>query len=193
MDSMDYGQFAYLALLGAVLVFWFFVQDRANLGRKFKALAAWGFIFAGVIAVIGLWDDIRGTVAPVQKVMTEAGRIVLPRQPDGHYHARLTINGTPVSFLVDTGATGTVLSRKDAARIGLEAEDLAFIATARTANGQVRTAPVTLDRVALGPFTDRDVRAYVNEGALGQSLLGMSYLQRYSRIEIAGNELILER
>ena len=37
---MDYGQFAYLALLGAVLVFWFFVQDRANLGTKVKALAA---------------------------------------------------------------------------------------------------------------------------------------------------------
>ncbi|WP_093009802.1 retropepsin-like aspartic protease family protein [Roseivivax halotolerans] len=193
MDSMDYGQFAYLALLGAVLVFWFFVQDRANLGQKVKALAAWVFIFLGVIAVVGLWDDIRGTVAPQQQVMSESGRIVLPRQADGHYHARLDVNGVPVSFLVDTGATGTVLSQRDAERVGLEAADLQFTQSAETANGTVRTAPVTLDRVALGPFEDRGVRAYVNEGALNQSLLGMSYLQRFGRIEIADDELVLER
>ncbi len=193
MDSISYGQLGYLVLLGAVLVFWFFVQDRAGLGKKVKALAAWGFIFLGTIAVIGLWGDIRNTVAPQQQVMTEAGRIVLPRQADGHYHARLEVNGTPVSFLVDTGATGTVLSAEDAARVGLSPDNLAFSGTAQTANGLVRTAPVTLETVALGPFTDRNVRAYVNEGALGQSLLGMSYLQRFARIEIADNELILTR
>ncbi|SIS92038.1 aspartyl protease family protein [Roseivivax lentus] len=193
MDSISYGQLGYLVLLGAVLVFWFFVQDRAGLGQKVKALAAWGFIFLGTIAVIGLWDDIRGTVAPQQQVMQTEGRIILPRQPDGHYHARLSVNGTPVSFLVDTGATGTILSAEDAARLGMSPDTLDYIGTAQTANGLVRTAPVTLDDVALGPFTDRDVRAYVNEGALGQSLLGMSYLQRYSRIEIADNELILTR
>ncbi|QFS82771.1 hypothetical protein FIU97_08160 [Roseivivax sp. THAF40] len=193
MDNISYGQLGYLVLLGAVLIFWFFVQDRAGLGTKVKALAAWGFIFVGVIAVIGLWDDIRSTVAPQQQVMQGEGRIVLPLQADGHYHARLDVNGTPVSFLVDTGATGTVLSAEDAERIGLAPDTLDYISTAQTANGIVRTAPVTLDNVALGPFTDRNVRAYVNEGALGQSLLGMSYLQRYAKIEIADRQLILTR
>ncbi|MCE0504598.1 TIGR02281 family clan AA aspartic protease [Roseivivax sp. GX 12232] len=193
MDAMDYGQFAYLALLGAVLVFWFFVQDRANLGTKVKALAAWVFIFLGAIAVIGLWDDIRGTVRPQQSYLAEEARIVLPRQADGHYHARLEVNGTPVSFLVDTGASGTVLGQRDAARLGFAPEELAHTGVAETANGSVRTARVTLDSVALGPFEDQNVPAYVTEGALEQSLLGMSYLQRFGRLEIAGDELILER
>ena len=62
-----------------------------------------------------------------------------------------------------------------------------------TANGPVRTAPVRLEDVALGPFHDRDVRAFVNEGEMSKSLLGMEYLNRFARLEINGGRLILER
>jgi aspartyl protease family protein len=47
--------------------------------------------------------------------------------------------------------------------------------------------------VTLGDVTDRDVSAVVNEGEMSQSLMGMGYLQRWGRIEIAGGELILTR
>ncbi len=62
-----------------------------------------------------------------------------------------------------------------------------------TANGPVQTAPVELARMSLGPFSDTDVRAYVNDGEMEQSLLGMTYLQRFDRLEISGGEMILER
>ena len=64
---------------------------------------------------------------------------------------------------------------------------------AMTAHGEVRTAPVRLDSVELGPVLDRNVRAWVNEGEMDKSLLGMSYLQRWNRIEITGNALVLSR
>ncbi|UMA66316.1 TIGR02281 family clan AA aspartic protease [Roseivivax marinus] len=193
MSGNDIGSLIYLVLLGAVLMFWLVVQGRQGMGRTLQQMAAWALIFVGVIAAVGLWGDIRQTVAPRQSVVAEEGRIVLPRAPDGHYYATLQVNGTPTRFMVDTGATGTVLTLSDAERAGLSGDDLAFYSEALTANGTVRTAPVTLDEVALGPFTDRDVPAYVNEGEMGQSLLGMSYLQRFGRIEIAGDELVLER
>ncbi|MGB0439794.1 MAG: retropepsin-like aspartic protease family protein, partial [Paracoccaceae bacterium] len=71
--------------------------------------------------------------------------------------------------------------------------DLAFFGEAMTANGMVRTAPVLLDRVALGPFQDSNLPASVNAGEMRQSLLGMSYLQRFDRLEISNNRLVLER
>jgi aspartyl protease family protein len=50
-----------------------------------------------------------------------------------------------------------------------------------------------LKDVALGPFHDRDVRAFVNEGEMTKSLLGMEYLNRFARLEINNGRLILER
>jgi aspartyl protease family protein len=47
--------------------------------------------------------------------------------------------------------------------------------------------------VQLGDVRDFDVPAVVNDGEMGQSLLGMGYLQRWGRIEISNNELILTR
>ena len=193
MSGEQWGSLAYLGLLGAVLVFWYFVQDRANLGRKVQYLVLWGLIFLGVIAAAGLWDDIRQTARPGQTVFAAENRVELPRSPDGHYYVVLEINAVPIRFVVDTGATGMVLSRSDAARAGLNPEEMVFLGEALTANGTVRTATVTLDSVALGPFRDARVQAFVNGGDLAKSLLGMSYLQRFDRLEISGGKMILER
>ncbi|SHH23049.1 retropepsin-like aspartic protease family protein [Marivita hallyeonensis] len=193
MSTMEYGNLAYLVLLGAVLVFWFFVQNRQSLNKTLQQGALWGLIFLGTVAAVGLWGDIRQTVHPQQMVMTDAGRIEVPRGPDGHYYLTLDINETPVRFVVDTGATSMVLTQADAARVGLDDEDMIFYSEAMTANGVVRTAPVRLDDVALGPFHDRNVRAFVNEGEMTKSLLGMEYLNRFARLEIANGRLVLER
>lgn len=193
MSSDDYGQLAYLGALGAVLVFWYFVQNRQSLNRTLQQGALWGLIFLGVIAAVGLWGDIRQTVQPQQLVVSESGRIEVPRGPDGHYYLTLDINETPVRFVVDTGATSMVLTKADAQRVGLKDDEMIFFSEAMTANGAVRTAPVRLEDVALGPFHDRNVRAFVNEGEMSKSLLGMEYLSRFARLEISGGTLILER
>ncbi|MBE9635693.1 retropepsin-like aspartic protease family protein [Salipiger mangrovisoli] len=193
MSDIEIGRLGYLGLLLTALVLWMFVQHRGRLVQKLQQLAAWGLIFLAVIAAIGLWDDIRHTVAPQQSVFADQGRIELPRAPDGHYYMTLLINGTPVNFVVDTGATGMVLTRQDAERVGITPDDLAFHASARTANGAVETAPVRLDRVALGAIEDRNLPAFVNGGEMDNSLLGMSYLQRFDRLEISGGKMVLER
>ena len=98
-----------------------------------------------------------------------------------------------VDFIVDTGATDIVLTRSDAAKAGLDPENLHFLGRASTANGEVRTATVRLDSVSIGPHTDTNVPAVVNDGALWQSLLGMGYLQTWGSIEISGGEMRLSR
>ncbi|MDJ0822131.1 MAG: TIGR02281 family clan AA aspartic protease [Paracoccaceae bacterium] len=193
MSEFELGNLIYLVLLGAVLVFWFVVQNRDGMGKTLQYVAVWGLIFVGTIAAIGLWEDVRQTVVPSQATFTEDGTLELLRAPDGHYYATLDVNGAPTRFVVDTGATAVVLTRADALRAGFAEDELIYFTEAMTANGAVRTAPVTLDSVAIGPFVDRDVQAYVNSGEMDQSLLGMTYLQRFDRLEISGGKLILER
>lgn len=193
MTGDQIGNLIYLVLLGGVLVSWFFVQGRASLGKTMQQMAAWALIFVGVIAVFGLWSDIRSTVLPQQMVMGDEGRIELPRAPDGHYYVTLQINGSPTRFVVDTGATSVVLTRSAAERAGIDVASLHFLSEAMTANGRVQTAPVTLDTVALGPFADQRVAAYVNAGEMQNSLLGMTYLDRYDSLQISGGKMVLQR
>jgi aspartyl protease family protein len=155
--------------------------------------AVWGFIFLGVVAAYGLWNDVQRQTTGNQMLELGNGQIIVPRQSDGHYYLTLALNGENIRFVVDTGATDMVLTREDARRAGLDPDTLNFIGTANTANGQVRTAPVRLDTVRLGEFTDTDVFASVNGGEMFGSLLGMGYLEKWGRIEISGGELRLTR
>ena len=191
MDGDTIARLGYLGLLLAAVGGWVIVEYRQRMGQALRAAAAWGLIFIGAMAGFGLWQDIRTDISPSQMV-TDAGTVELPRAPDGHYYATLTINGTDVQFMADTGASTMVLSQDDARRLGIDPDSLIYLGEAMTATGPVRTARVTLDEVLLGPFSDQSFSAWVNDGEMDGSLLGMDYLGKF-RIEIAGDKMILHR
>ena len=191
MDSETLARVAYLGLILVALGGWVMVEFRQRMGQALRMALAWGLIFVGVVAGYGLWSDIRQDILPVQ-FQSADGTVEVPRAGDGHYYLTLTINGTAVPFMVDTGASGMVLAGPDAARLGIDPASLRFLGEAVTANGVVRTARVTLPVVELGPFRQEDFTAYVTEGVLEQSLLGMDYLGQF-RMEFSGNRLILRQ
>ncbi|MFS4579958.1 TIGR02281 family clan AA aspartic protease [Phaeobacter sp. C3_T13_0] len=193
MDSIETPRLIYLVLLLVAVGSWVFVQNRQGLGKTIQQLAIWAFIFLGVIAGYGLWEDIRNTVQPQQVVMRDKGRVDVPRARDGHYYLTVDVNDVPVQFLVDTGASAVVLNEEDARRVGLDPDRLAYLGRARTANGEVRTALARVESMSLGGITDHKISLSVNEGQMDQSLLGMDYLQRWSSIEIRNGSLILTR
>lgn len=193
MSGDNTASLIYLVLLGLAVGGWFFLQSRDGLGKMVQMAMIWGFIFLGVVAGFGLWNDVQRQTTRDQMVQLGEGQIAVPRQPDGHYYLTLELNDAPVRFVVDTGATDMVLSEADATRAGLNPEDLNYVGIARTANGEVRTAPVEIDTVRLGDITDTNVRASVNGGEMPGSLLGMGYLERWGRIEISNGELRLSR
>jgi aspartyl protease family protein len=179
-----------LGLLLASVAGWVMVEFRSRLGEAARMALAWGLIFLGVAAGYGLWQDLRRDIRPEQTA--DASKVEIPRAEDGHYYLRLNVNGHEVVFMADTGATNIVLSPEDAQAIGIDLSSLAYLGQAETANGVVRTARVSLDSVSLGPFTDTDIPAKVNETAMQGSLLGMDYLGRFS-IQIAGDKMVLTR
>jgi aspartyl protease family protein len=120
------------------------------------------------------------------------GTVTLAADGRGQFFARGTVNGRPVEFIVDTGATLTTLSRADAQRIGLDYRRGTPIRTA-TANGPASGWRVSLASVSVGDATVRDVDAMIidNDG-LPVALLGMSFLGRFD-MHRQGSTLILRR
>ncbi len=195
MDSDQVMRLVYLGIWGTVLISYFLIARTQGLGQSLRQLVLWGLIFVGVAAGYGLWQDITRQQSAISVVGD--GAVELRAGRDGHFRLTLGVNGTPVEFIIDTGATELVLSRDDAARVGFDPDALAYLGQARTANGVVGIARVSLDEVVLAQdgleIRDTDVSAFVNEGELDVSLLGMGYLRRFARIAIEGDRLILER
>ncbi|MEL7164391.1 MAG: TIGR02281 family clan AA aspartic protease [Pseudomonadota bacterium] len=192
MSADSIAQLIYLGAFVLVIGGGFLLTNKLSLNKTLQMAATWALIFIGVIAAVGLWGDIQDDLN-AGRTFVDADAVTIPRARDGHYYLTLDINGVATDFVVDTGATEIVLTSDDAAAAGLAPDTLNFIGRANTANGTVNTAPVRLDSVEIGPFIDRDVFAVVNGGEMDQSLLGMGYLQRWGRIEIAGGEMTLSR
>lgn len=191
MNDLDLDNLIYLTVLGAAVVGWFIAENREGLGKVARMALAWGLIFVAFVAAYGLWEDVETDLVPRSAVIEDGSAIEISRSFDGHFHLTLDVNGTPVEFLVDTGATDVVLTMDDARRVGLDPDSLAFLGRARTANGEVRTAYADLESIGIGPIIYRNLTAAVNAGDMDGSLLGMSYLGLFERIEISGDRMTL--
>jgi aspartyl protease family protein len=104
-------------------------------------------------------------------------KITLAADGRGMFHADGAVNGIPVRFVVDTGATYVSLGAKDTARLGVDFRKGRPVMM-QTANGTVMKYLVKLDRVRLGGIELTGVDGVVGEQELPYALLGMSFLNR---------------
>lgn len=135
--------------------------------------------------------QVRGGAEAQPQVATVSGEYTVRSDRDGHFIVKADVNGQTVPFLVDTGASTLVLSRDDAARLGLTTADLSYSERYQTANGVAMGAPVTLREFRVGSFSLYDVKATVMAQPMPYSLLGMSVLSRFTGREVEGDKLVL--
>lgn len=190
MSGDDLAYVLYLLLLLAFILGGFLATRRERLSMTVRNAMIWGLIFIGVILAYGFSDTLRQQLLPGHSTFTGAA-YEARRADDGHFYLTLDVNDQKVTFVVDTGASSIVLTKADARAVGINPDSLAYLSRAMTANGEVRTAPVVLDSVALGDLHKGRVRAAVNGGDMDMSLLGMTYLRNFSEIAIRGDRLIL--
>lgn len=132
-------------------------------------------------------NDANGTRAAL---MNMDGAVQLGRKADGHFYADVEINGTAVTMLVDTGASGIALSREDARKAGIPTSIGMNEVVGRRADGSVHGEFITIDRIALGEKSAEQMPAMIlNAGE--QSLLGQSFLQKFASVEIRGDTMTL--
>ena len=117
--------------------------------------------------------------------------VTLSADTRGHFFADGAINGNPVRFMVDTGATAIALPASEALRLGIDYRKGQRGLTS-TANGVVPFYRVRLDTVTIGSIELTGVDAGVIEGGLNVALLGMSFLYRVE-MRREGHLMTLER
>jgi aspartyl protease family protein len=103
--------------------------------------------------------------------------VTLAADPRGHFFTEGAVNGSPVRFLVDTGATAVALPASEARRLGVDYRK-GQPGFTNTAGGVVQTFRVRFDRVQLGDIELSGVDGVVIERGLDIALLGMSFLNR---------------
>jgi len=193
MEENDFARLIYLSVLVVAILGSVLISRRGVYGKMFRQAGVWLLIFMGLVAIVASWQDIRQSGQTTSFQQSQDGAIIIPKEIDGHFHLTLTINDRPIDFLVDTGASDIVLTRKDAARVGFDPNRLDYWGMANTANGTVRLATIRLETVRLGEFIDKNIRASVNKAPMEKSLLGMRYLSKFSAIEISNDQMILKR
>ena len=193
MEENDFARLIYLSVLVVAILGSVLISRRGAYGKMFRQAGVWLLIFMGLVAIVASWQDIRQSGQTMSFQQSEDGAIIIPKEIDGHFHLTVTINDRPIDFLVDTGASDIVLTRKDAARVGFDPNRLDYWGMANTANGTVRLATIRLETVRLGEFIDKNIRASVNKAPMEKSLLGMRYLSKFRAIEISNDQMILKR
>lgn len=200
IDEGDQPRLVFLIILlvafGGSLV----LHIRSRPGTALRQAAVW--VALGLVLVIGfsyrdVFTDLRARLTG--ELLPQAGRtlgedaVLFRARDDGHFHVEALVDGTPVVFMVDTGASDVVLSPDDARRLGLAPETLDYSRPYSTANGVVYGAPVRIGEMTVGPIRLTGVEASVNQAPMRRSLLGMSFLGRLSGYEVRGDKLTLWR
>ncbi len=186
---------AVLAFVGAGLA----VRGRFGMARAVRYGLIWiaaGLVLLGAYSFRYEFADIGGRMLSElmpDQPQTDGNAVVIRAGKSGHFVVAAEVDGATIRFLVDTGASDVVLTPRDAARLGFDLSKLSFSRVYRTANGNVRGAPVRLGRIAIGPVVVEDVRASVNGAEMNRSLLGMSFLNRLGGYEVSREALTLRR
>ena len=121
---------------------------------------------------LGMGQSFGGSASP-----TERRSVSLTADARGHFSAAGSLNGYPVSFLVDTGATSIAINAADAKRMGLDYKAGPAVGV-NTAGGVVPAWRVKFNSVKVGGITINQVDGMVVESGLSVPLLGMSFLNR---------------
>lgn len=147
------------------------------------------FLVGWLVLMGALYLAFERFLAPPQAVVTASGELRIPRARDGHFYIAGTVNGQPVEFLVDTGASTVVVSEELARKAGLSGGTPTVF---QTANGAIQGRTVPGVAVTAGPLSVSSVRVGVGlvGGKSGQGLLGQNFLARFN-VSITQNEMVL--
>jgi len=130
------------------------------------------------------------SAAPSHHAFTADG-MVLDRDSSGQFHLEAAVNGESTRFLVDTGADAVALTIADAERAGIKVDPNSFQPILQTASGQGWGTLVTIERLELGKTELHNVGAVVVKD-LGVSLLGQTVLGQLGKVELKGDQMVLQ-
>jgi len=149
-------------------------------------IGLWVLLIAGGTFFAQKWMDKRARGQIPASIATPEGKVGVLLEADqlGHYVVQGLVNGKPVTFLVDTGASGVSIPGEIAEKLGLIAGH-SFPVT--TANGTISVESTRLNSLAIGQLMRENVRASINSSMDGEvGLLGMTFLRHFELVQRDG-------
>lgn len=183
--------FGVLVLVGSALT-----VRRMPLAQGLKMFVGWVLIFGAAFIVFTLKDEF---MALGNRLLLEArggveetapGEIRIRQASDGHFWVTAEVNGEPVRFLIDSGATTTSLSRETAERVGVRPQR-GFQAMVQTANGVVMVDRGRAETIEVGPISRRDVAVHISDAFGDLNVIGMNFLSTLRAWGVEGRSLVM--
>jgi len=186
---------SFLVLLSAAVV----RMGRGAVAQHLRYAALWTVLIAALALGYAYREELAAVPQKVElafgigmPIATAEHEVVVPQDARGAFVLNAQVNGHAVRFIVDTGATDTVLSPAAAERLGVNLKTVEFRESAETANGMGYGAPFTASRLDVGPIAFTDFPMVINQAQMSSSLLGLSFLNRLESFEIRDKKLILK-
>ena len=166
------------------------------------------FFAIAALVIAGLMPRVMGSVGnrPVPEAQQQVKRsepapqsanyrtVTVRSDRLGHFQVEGAVDGRRLDFMVDTGASMVALRERDANKLGIFPAARDYTGRSSTANGIVKVAPVRLSSLEVNGIRVYDVQAMVlPDEALNVNLLGMSFLSRVRRFEMANGRLVMEQ
>jgi len=195
--NLDSGGQAVIYLLLLILPISALIARRVPVLRVVLSLVSWAVI-AGLLLVViterERFDPYLQYVTRLlklddQNVVGEETRIRM--SADGHFWAKVTIDGVNRRMLVDSGATLTALSTDTATAASLDVRDGLIPIVLNTANGRIQARSATVRDLKLGDIVARDLPVVVSPAFGDTDVLGMNFLSKLKSWRVEGNTLIL--
>lgn len=182
-------------LMAVMLLAGSLISRRSGFGSALTTMIAWITIFTAGFVVFSFRDDLGYVAQRLQSEVTgkpvQVGTTLrIPMALDGHFWVEADVNGVPVKFLIDSGATMTTVGLATANSAGLEPLG-GRGQLVRTGNGVIRVGRARADSIALEGVERRDMTVLVSDNE-DINVLGMNWLSSLRRWGVEGRWLILE-
>lgn len=162
---------------------------RLPLGQIAKMTLAWVAIFAAMFAIFSfrfefqaIWERVKADFAGTAGQTVSGEAIELRRQDGGHYWLQVEINGNPVNFMIDSGATTTAINTSTATETGIDVDTDGYPVLIETANGTVTAKRGVVQSLEIGPHKLTDHKVVVSE-SFGETNARYEFPRRHEKLE----------
>lgn len=199
MNIMEDGPSLIWGVVCVVLLISSLAARRLPLGYVAKAAFAWIAIFAALFAIfsfrfefISIWERVKADISGTSGQRISGDEIAIRRQDDGHYWLQVEVNGKPVRFMIDSGATTTAVNADTARETGIDVDADGYPVILDTANGRVTAKRGVIQSLKIDAFEIPQHKVVVSESFGDTNVLGMNFLDSMQSWKVEANVMTLK-
>jgi aspartyl protease family protein len=197
VNSWDSINLIWLVAVLVAVISWL-ASRRLSLGFVIRSVLGWATIALAAYICVAHRYEIgalfrRATASlGLDEQQVQGGTVRIRMSPDGHFWARVKLNGFERRMLIDSGATITAISLRTAEAAEIEPNPGLPPAEIETANGTVAARRGSIRHVAIGPLKTGDLGVVISDSFGDLDVLGMNFLSRLRSWRVEGNVLVLD-